>query len=170
MLVHPLLHRHARPGTLSGAIPDKPPQGTRGLHGGFPRTSATKATHVAARHGRMAGWARRYADMSDGDRTVRPSLLTGPRFGSEACLPSEVEDCCVTWSPMDSSDTAVRAHPCAADRAVTAEQSAPHIPDVPHSTLRGYSMGCRCILCKAAKTATTEADTDAGTTREGPTR
>jgi len=45
-------------------------------------------------------------DMSDGGRSVRPSLLTGPRFGSEACLPSEVEDCCVTWSPMDSSDTA----------------------------------------------------------------
>lgn len=33
---------------------------------------------------------------------------------------------------------------------MTAEQ-----PDAPpHGTLRGYSMGCRCILCKAAKSAT----------------
>jgi hypothetical protein len=50
-------------------------------------------------------------DMSDGGRSVRPSLLTGPRFGSEACLSSEVEDCWVTWSPMDSSDTAADPRP-----------------------------------------------------------
>jgi hypothetical protein len=50
---------------------------------------------------------------------------------------------------------------------VTAEQPVPHIPDAPpHGTLRGYSMGCRCLFCKSAKTATTEAVGDAGT-REG---
>jgi hypothetical protein len=70
---------------------DKPPQSTRGLHCGFPCTSATKATHGAVRHGRMPGWARRYANMSDGGRSVRPPLLTGPRSGGEACLSSEVK-------------------------------------------------------------------------------
>ena len=56
-------------------------------------------------------------------------------------------------------------------RPMTAEQPAPHIPDVPpHGTLRGYSMGCRCLFCKSAKAATTEADSDAGTPREGRTQ
>jgi hypothetical protein len=51
---------------------------------------------------------------------------------------------------------------------MTAEQPAPHIPDVPpHGTLRGYSLGCRCLFCKSAKTATTEADSDAGTPEKG---
>lgn len=38
---------------------------------------------------------------------------------------------------------------------MTAEQPVPHIPDAPpHGTLRGWSMGCRCLFCKSAKTAT----------------
>jgi hypothetical protein len=54
---------------------------------------------------------------------------------------------------------------------MTAEQPAPHIPDSPpHGTLRGYSMGCRCLFCKAAKAATTEADSDARTTYDGRTQ
>lgn len=53
---------------------------------------------------------------------------------------------------------------------MTAEKPAPHIPDAPHGTLRGWSLGCRCILCKAAKTATTETDSDAQPPREGRTR
>ncbi|MGH3766962.1 MAG: hypothetical protein ACRDTX_17710 [Pseudonocardiaceae bacterium] len=31
----------------------------------------------------------------------------------------------------------------------------PVVPDAPHGTLRGYSRGCRCMLCKSAKNATT---------------
>jgi hypothetical protein len=41
---------------------------------------------------------------------------------------------------------------------VTADQPVPHIPDAPpHGTLRGWSMGCSCILCASAKVAVTEA-------------
>ncbi|MGH3840155.1 MAG: hypothetical protein ACRDS0_01705 [Pseudonocardiaceae bacterium] len=30
----------------------------------------------------------------------------------------------------------------------------PVVPDAPHGTLRGYSLGCRCPFCKSAKAAT----------------
>jgi hypothetical protein len=62
-------------------------------------------------------------------------------------------------------------HPEPEGRPVTADQPIPHTPDgPPHGTLRGWSMGCRCILCKSAKTATTATAGDAGTLREGRTR
>lgn len=65
----------------------------------------------------------------------------------------------------------VRPDSGAEDRTVTAERPAPHIPDAPHGTLRGYSLGCRCPLCRSAKQATMDTDTDAGTPpREGPTQ
>ena len=39
---------------------------------------------------------------------------------------------------------------------MTTDQPGPHIPDAPpHGTLRGWSLGCRCLFCKSAKTATT---------------
>lgn len=28
------------------------------------------------------------------------------------------------------------------------------VPDVPHGTFRGWLMGCRCLFCGSAKTAT----------------
>ncbi|MGH3769031.1 MAG: hypothetical protein ACRDS0_31665 [Pseudonocardiaceae bacterium] len=31
----------------------------------------------------------------------------------------------------------------------------PVVPGAPHGTLRGFSLGCRCMLCKSAKAATT---------------
>lgn len=41
------------------------------------------------------------------------------------------------------------------------------VPDAPHGTLRGYSMGCRCVFCRSAKDATTVSDDG---TREGHSR
>lgn len=31
------------------------------------------------------------------------------------------------------------------------------VADAPHGTLRGWSLGCRCMFCQSAKAATTEA-------------
>jgi hypothetical protein len=46
----------------------------------------------------------------------------------------------------------------------------PVVPDAPHGTLRGYSMGCRCLFCTSAKTATTAPVPVSDTAREGRTR
>jgi hypothetical protein len=48
---------------------------------------------------------------------------------------------------------------------MTAEPPVPDTP--PHGTLRGYSMGCRCLFCKSARAATTEADTMPGRPAKG---
>jgi hypothetical protein len=53
---------------------------------------------------------------------------------------------------------------------VSTDTTPTRAPDVPHGTLRGWSLGCRCMFCKSAKAATTEADSDTGTLREGRTR
>jgi len=53
---------------------------------------------------------------------------------------------------------------------MTAEQRAPTTPDAQHGSLRGYSMGCRCALCRSAKQATTVTDSDAQPPREGRTQ
>ncbi len=39
------------------------------------------------------------------------------------------------------------------DAVTGAAPKPPVVPDAPHGTLRGYSMGCRCMLCKSAKDA-----------------
>jgi hypothetical protein len=50
---------------------------------------------------------------------------------------------------------------------VTTDQPVPHLPDAPpHGTLRGWAMGCRCLFCKAAKTASMDTDSEAGPPRE----
>jgi hypothetical protein len=91
MLVHSLLHRHARSGTVTKSKRvDEPPRAGR-LHRGFPRTSATKTTHNQVCVARMAQWACRYAGKSDGGRSVRPSSLSVSRSGGEAGLPAEVQ-------------------------------------------------------------------------------
>jgi hypothetical protein len=53
---------------------------------------------------------------------------------------------------------------------VSTDATPTRAPDIPHSTLRGWSMDCRCPFCKSAKTATTEADSDAGTSAKGVAR
>ena len=45
----------------------------------------------------------------------------------------------------------------------------PRVPDAPHGTLRGWSMGCRCMFCQSAKNATT-VTVSGGGTREMRTR
>lgn len=36
--------------------------------------------------------------------------------------------------------------------------SAPRVADAPHGTLAGYVLGCRCLWCTSAKTATVGSD------------
>ncbi|MGH3935734.1 MAG: hypothetical protein ACRDS1_12295 [Pseudonocardiaceae bacterium] len=45
------------------------------------------------------------------------------------------------------------------DDAVTGAPKPPLVPDAPHGTLRGYSMGCRCLFCHSAEQAATATTT-----------
>lgn len=36
----------------------------------------------------------------------------------------------------------------------TEQPRGPCVPSAPHGTLRGWSLGCRCLFCQSAKTAT----------------
>jgi hypothetical protein len=49
--------------------------------------------------------------------------------------------------------------------STTEQPVSPRVLDAPHGTLRGYSMGCRCLFCTSAKAATgVVRDTATGTT------
>lgn len=55
---------------------------------------------------------------------------------------------------------------------MSADESHPvsrRVPDAPHGTLRGWSMGCRCLFCGSAKAATVPVS-DFTATRERPVR
>ncbi|MGH3767944.1 MAG: hypothetical protein ACRDS0_10095 [Pseudonocardiaceae bacterium] len=118
-----------------------------------------------------------------GHATTPPDTINVPRTrspaesrdltpGDFALCGVEVIPASLTAAPEGGYCRSCTAIPHPEDHAVTgaAAPKPPVVPDAPHGTLRGYSLGCRCCFCESAKAATVPPASDTAGTGKGPTR